>query len=171
LSNWFEDVTAQSIEPPLIETGHPESPTTLLPSHEAKLSGTTEFKGGWGWANDYVINWKNKGDQINWTVDVVNKGTHEIFVQYNCSEEFTLPEFMVNAGSNSNVSKIAEASDLETIHSPDRIKRGEVYEKKWSSMSLGTFELEEGENEISLTLNESMIEGWLEVKEVVIQQL
>ena len=102
LENWFKDVTQKGIKPSITQVGHNESPTTHLPAPEAKINGDVLFKGDRGWANDYIIDWKSKGDQANWEIEVVEDSRFEIFINYNCSKEFLPANLNVKIGDQTN---------------------------------------------------------------------
>ena len=170
LEKWFREVTQKGLEPVLTEVGYKESPITIFPAPEAKLTGHVQFKGGRGWANDYIIDWKNKGDQASWRFDLMEEGSVEVFIKYNCSKEFLPAKFKVTVGEKSKKFSIEEEADFGFVPSPDRLKRGEVYEKEWAKMSVGKFELEKGKQELMIQLLEEKSGGWLEVKEIDIEK-
>ena len=164
LEQWYEEVTKDGITPPAIQVGHMQSPTTILPAPEAQLNGNLQFKGGRGWANDYIVNWKDAGSDAVWDIESVTTGTYEVFALYNCSSTFLTSKLSVSLGIEEKDFRIQNATEYKFKDSPDRVKRGEVYEKKWARQSIGVFELENGEHQISLELEEKENQGWMELK-------
>jgi len=170
LEKWFKDVTQKGIKPSLTQVGHNNSLTTQLPAPEAKINGHVLFKGDRGWANDYIINWNKKNDQASWEIDVIKNGEFEFFIKYNCSKEFLPANFKIKIGENEKVFKIEKAFNNEFFSSPDRVKRGEVYEKEWGKISVGKFDLKKGKQEVRLQLQNEQTEGWMEIKGVEIRE-
>ena len=162
--NWFEEVTKDGIEPSMAEIGHPESPTTILPAPEAKLEGKLKFQGGMGWANDYITDWTKKGDKAIWKVETVQTGGYEIVLQYNCSKDFLNAKTTLNINDQPYDFTIVKEAENDFFRSPDRVVRGEVYEKEWAKQSLGSFLLQPIKQTISIELAEDQPNGWLEVK-------
>ena len=50
----------------------------------------------------------------------------------------------VEVGGKSLEAVVSEAHDPDPIPSPDRVPRGEVYEKVWASLTLGSVRLSKG---------------------------
>jgi len=169
--SWFKEVTNHRIAPPPIQLGHLESPVVKLPAPEAKLFGNLQFKGGMGWANDYIINWKDPGDYALWEVEAVSDGEYEFSLQYTCTEDFVNSIVNVQMGSQSLSSSVVKAYDPKFIPSPDRIARGEVYEKPWQTLNLGIQYVEKGSHLLTISTSRTSSIPSLELKSVVITKI
>lgn len=152
LTSWFNEVTELGITPPPVQIGFPESPATFLPAPEAKISTGLKFMGGRGWANDYIINWTKKGDQVTWPVEIQSTGEYEIIFHYDCSPDFVGTAFQVESNGIKDTVTINISDDHPFLPSPDRVKRGEVYEKNWSKSSAGKLTLTKVKGTVSVFL-------------------
>ncbi len=161
---WFEDVTKNHTAPPPIEIGHQNYRKVKLPAHEAKLKGGIEFKGGMGWANDYIVNWGSGNDVAIWQVDVIRETAIEIKVWYTASERSAGSEIAIEMNRQELKNTIKEVFDPEFVTSKDRIPRGEVYEKPWASLTLGTFQVTNGVHDIHLRVKENEDIDGLDIK-------
>ena len=148
----FKDVTKDGFETIPIPIGYPERPMVEMPSHEAFLEPPTRegisYYGRSGWANDYVTNWTDTDAYPWWAVDVVESGRYEVTLKYVCAEENLGATLRVTVAGQSVQGKIAKAHDPEPIPSPDRVPRGEVYEKVWAPLTLGTVDLPKGKTRL-----------------------
>lgn len=167
LENWFKEVTQNGIEPPLAEVGHSASPLVYLPAPEAQLVGNVVFEGGRGWANDWIKNWQGHNEAAIWEIKVVESGTYQFAVEY--------------TSDMAGVQLIIEAPDLisstiETIHdpdflpSPDRVTRGEVYEKEWKRLTVGEVHYEKGNHKVVLSCAKIPKNINLNIKAIVIEK-
>ena len=107
LENWFKEVTKNGITPELIEVGHSASLKTHLPAPEAKLKGTIQFEGGFGWANDWIKNWTSESDTAVWTIKVVESGQYQLVTKY--ASAATGMSLNATIDNNSVVQKIMTA--------------------------------------------------------------
>jgi arylsulfatase A-like enzyme len=161
---WFAEVTKAGIAPPPIPIGYPGEPTTELPAPEAQLNGSIEFKGRMGWANDYIINWASPADSAVWEVFPAEAGNYEVLADYTAAEPAVGAALQVRVRENRVRAVIPEAYDPKTLPSPDRVLRGEVYEKVWKRMSLGTLPIQKGRRSVILTIDRELPAAALEIK-------
>ena len=159
-------------EVPPIPVGHTASLSTFLPAPEAQLTNGVEFKGGYGWANDWIINWDN-GAEASWKLDNITSSNYEAVLHYNSSIESKGPLLLaLTPQSGNSISfAISEAFWPPYIASPDRVKRGEVYEKKWNQKSIGTFRLPSGDINLRLTGVQINTGDTLEVKGLTLTRI
>ncbi len=140
-----KDVTKAGFEPLPIHIGHPQWPVVVLPGHEAYLEPPSKkgisYKGRAGWANDWVTNWTTTEAYPWWEVEVVRTGRFEVTLMYICSKENVGVKVIVEIGGKSLEGVVSRAHNPDPIPSPDRVRRGEVYEKIWAPLTLGTVEL------------------------------
>ncbi len=166
----FEEVTKSGNTPPPIEIGHSESPQVVLPAPESKLYGGLKFKGGMGWANDWITTWKSEEDHASWKIEVVERGDFEVGIQYTCKPEDIGTTIIVEAGEKTIETIINEAHDPEYLPSPDRKKRIEVYEKQWKQLLVGTLSLMPGTYELKVKARQIKGQEVIELKAVVINK-
>lgn len=166
--NWYTEVTAFGLEPPPIELGYINYPRTLLPAPESSFTGGIEFKEGHGWANDWIINFRNPEDEISWKVKVMRNGTYDVTLR--------LDSPATNKGRELNLSrniliashKIDRAYISRNIDSPDRVKRKEVYQKEWPEMNFGEVYLEKGIYDLKLTTGMEGLNEDIEIMSMII---
>jgi arylsulfatase A len=143
-----KDVCQAGFEPPPIPVGYRHWPVVTLPGHEAFLEPASRqgisYKGPSGWANDYVTNWTSTEAHPWWPVEVVGAGRFEVMLMYVCAEENVGGKVRVEVGGKSLEAVVSKAHDPEPIPSPDRVPRGEVYEKVWAPLTLGSVRLSKG---------------------------
>jgi arylsulfatase A len=143
-----KEVTKAGFDPLPIHVGYAHWPVVTLPGHEAFLEPPSKqgisYRGRSGWANDYVTNWTGTEAYPWWPVDVVKAGRFEVTLMYVCAKENVGVKMRVEIGGKSLETVVSKAHDPEPIPSPDRVPRGEVYEKIWAPLTLGTVELGKG---------------------------
>ena len=171
LENWYKEVTKDGIEPSLVEVGHTESLITELPAPEAKISGgNITFEGGWGWANDWVNNWTSPKDLLAWKIKVVTAGTYQLKVLYGAKQKGIT--FKVSNRLKTLESTTQKANYPANIPSPDRVKRGEAYERIFAAeQDLGTIQLESEVTSLTLQALGTTADANLIVKGMVIEKV
>ena len=146
------DVTKAGFDFLPIPIGYPQRPEVMLPGHEAFLQPASRkgisYKGRAGWANDYVTNWTSTEAYPWWEVEVVKAGRFEVTLMYICSKENVGVKVRVEIGGKSVEGVVSKAHDPDPIPSPDRVRRGEVYEKIWAPLTLGTVGLSKGRTKL-----------------------
>ncbi len=160
---WFADVTSQGFERIAIDIGHDESPAVTLPGHEASLvTGGTATPGGGkktpgisyvgraGWANDWITNWTDANAFPQWPINVVSPGKYRVSLECSAPESAVGSKVQVRAGGNTLTAVIESSLPARQIDSPDRVKRGEVYEKVWPLVVLGDLDLPDGHSTLSV---------------------
>ena len=156
LSTAFEaaaaDVTRVGLTPLPIPIGYPQWPVVTLPGHEAFLEPDSRkgisYKGRSGWANDYVTNWTSTEAYLWWEIEVVESGRYEVTLMYICSRENIGVKVRVEAGEKRLEGVVNKAHNPAPLLSPDRIERGEVYEKIWAPLTLGDAKLGKGRTKL-----------------------
>lgn len=156
LSTAFEaaatDVTKTGFERIAIPIGYRQRPVVVLPGHEAFLQPSSRkgisYKGRAGWANDWITNWTSTEAYPWWEVEVVRGGRFEVTLMYVCPKENVGTKVRVQAGGKRLEGVVSKAHDPEPIRSPDRVPRGEVYEKVWAPLTLGVVKLAKGRTKL-----------------------
>jgi arylsulfatase A-like enzyme len=151
---WLSDVISNGIEPPPIPVGYEQAPLTCLPAPEAKLSGNLHFKGGAGWANDWITGFTSPNDSCYWEIDVNTPGEYKMYGRFAISNQFVPVKIQISNNLSTTVKEIYKEYQAPLIESPDRVKRGEVYERIWERVEMGTLKLPEGKQYIGIRLSE-----------------
>jgi arylsulfatase A len=126
------DVTKAGFDPLAIHIGHPQRPVVTLPGHEA------------------VTNWTSIEAYPWWEVEVVGAGRFEVTLMYICSKDNVGTKVMVEIGGKNLEGVVSRAHNPDSIPSPDRVRRGEVYEKNWAPLTLGTIKLKTGRTKLTV---------------------
>ena len=141
------DVTKDGFDLP-IHVGYPQWPLVVLPGHEAHFKtyagGGISYVNQYGWANDWITNWTDIRAYQWWDVKVVDSGRFEITLMYICRAGDIGAKVRVEIAGQKVGGIIARAHDPEPVYSPDRVPRGEVVEKVWAPLKLGTVNLKPG---------------------------
>ena len=152
--DWYADVTSRGFYPIPIPVGYSEWPEVVMPGHEAFL----ELKNGkgisyydkHGWANDWIANWTDTRAYPYWEIEVVEAGKFKIVLDYVCPEASVGATFEIRAAGSSIRGQVQKAHDPPLIPSPDRVKRKEVYEKVWNTLTVGEFFLKKGRTQLQI---------------------
>ena len=147
---WFADVTRAGFARPPIPVGYPQAPLVEMPAPEANLHGNVRFMGGIGWANDWLTNWQSTDDYVSWELDVVRGGRYEVTLMYTCPKTDVGSRIRVEIGAQAAEVVVDRAHDPEPIPSPDRVPRGEVYEKVWAPLRAATVQLPKGRTQLTV---------------------
>jgi arylsulfatase A len=145
---WLRDVARRPPERPPIAVGYDEMRTVELPAPEAYLRGGLRWKGSAGYANDWITGWTSTRDEAAWEVDVVRAARYEATLLYTCPEGDAGSRIRIEAGGKAVEAELARAHDPAPLPSPDRVPRGEVYEKEWGELPMGTLELPQGRTQL-----------------------
>jgi len=164
---WFRDITKTGVEPPKIQVGHPSVPSVELPASDAKKEGGVSFKGKMGWANDWFVGFSSESDHVYWELESVKMSEYEIFAQLSNTGPL---EIILGLNGEELRTEIAETHVAELIPSPDRIPRGEVYEKNWSLVYLGKSRFEKGDMNLKLRINGKGETGF-ELKSIILKKV
>jgi arylsulfatase A len=146
------DVTKEGLAPLPIPVGYPQWPIVTLPGHEAFLEPSTRegisYMGRSGWANDYITNWTSTEAYPWWEVEVVKAGLFEVTLMYTCPKEDIGVKVRAEIGKKSLEGVVNKTHNPSPLPSPDRVPRGEVYEKIWASLTLGAVKLNKGRTKL-----------------------
>jgi hypothetical protein len=120
--------------------GYKEAPGIILPAPQAFFEGEIEYHGA-GWANDWLDNWTGTDASAWWNLDVVDTGTYEIVVEYTVAEPNLGTRIRFSVEDSFVEGIFDQPHDPGFILSPDRLPRGEVYEKEsWAFKNLGAIQ-------------------------------
>jgi len=169
--SWFDEVTKDLPESRPIPVGYDEAPIVTLPAVESSFSGNITFHGNSGWSNDWITNWTSVQDSVWWELEVVDAGVYSVAIEYTLSEDNEGVEISAFASGDMLTKTINESFDPEIIPSPDRVERGEVYEKEWAVAELAEIYLEEGAQKIHFKSNQIPGRASVDLKNVIIKKL
>ena len=169
--DWFLEVTKNLPKSRPIPVGFDKSPKTYLPAVESSFSGEIIFEGTSGWSNDWLVNWKSTNDQVWWDLDIVEAGDYEVIVEYTLEKGSEGVKLIASLDELQNSITINDAFDPEFIPSPDRVERGEVYEKEWALKSFGNMYLKEGNQRLILRTTQIPGNKSIELKGLQLKKL
>ena len=180
---WFADVTSQGFAPIPTDVGHDQSPAVTLPGHEASLvtndaaprSGAKKaagisYVGRAGWANDWITNWTDVNAFPQWRINVVSPGKYRVSLECSVPESAVGSKVQVRASGKTITAVIESPLSARQVDSPDRIKRGEVYEKVWPRIVLGYFDLPKGRAKLSVHPLDMVGDRFIDLKAVHIRR-
>lgn len=168
---WFVEVTKDLPKSRPIPVGFEDAPIVYLPAVESSFSGDISYQGKSGWSNDWLTNWKNTSDKVWWDLDVIEEGVFQIVAEYTLRKGDAGAIIKATIDGNQVNNRIKEFYDPEIIPSPDRVERGEVYEKKWAQFEIGTLLIPEGKQRI--TIENTVINGTkgIDLKGVILKRM
>jgi arylsulfatase A len=124
-----------------------------------------------GYANDWIAGRQSTDDRVWWDVDVVRAGKYEVTLMYTCPESDVGARIRAEARGESVEGVLTRAHDPAPIPSPDRVPRGEVYEKVWAPLMLGTLALEKGRTNLTVKALTRPGKAVMELKAVRLRSL
>lgn len=145
--DWYTSVRPDSYQAPPIPV---MSSSTMCTAEEGELQGPLSFKGGFGWANDYAINWASQRAGIHWELDVAQAGSYEIKLHYFAKANIPEAQLSLHHGDSEQSVNSLSAYYQDFPNSTDRVTRGEVYEHYWKEVSIGSIELPAGRQQIKI---------------------
>ena len=109
-----------------------------------------EHNGNTSWANDWIPNWTDAHAYAWWPLRVVEPGTFEVSLLYICPQEHLGTRLRVEVAGETLNEAVRKAHNPDPVPSPDRVPRGEVYEKIWVPLAIDAVRLEPGETRLIL---------------------
>ena len=140
---WIEEVTAEAGGRFPIPVGHKQMPLVEITTPEGKWTGGLKF-GGRHANNNWLTGWTSLDASVTWDLDVVHAGRYEIALVYICPKDDVGSRVRVEVGGASVEGVVAKAQEPNFVPSPDRVPRGEVRERVWAPLALGTVTLPKG---------------------------
>ncbi len=167
---WFRDVTRQPIVRPRIEVGHHDWPVEKLTIPEAYFTGSIRWYNKWGFAHDWLTDWKETRDTIWWEVDVVEAGTFAVKVVYACDEDAVGTVLQVESGEATTFGPIQKAHPPRPKLRPTRSAKVR-YIQTFSQLRLGEITLPKGKSRITLRALESKGRQIADIHSIILQRL
>ena len=168
---WFAGVTRDGLDPPRIAAGHPAAPLVELPATEAARGGGVAFKGGQGWAHDWITNWSGVEDRVSWQLEAVRRGRFEAAVHYALDAADPRSTLILDIDGGTRLSARVAAAPAPVIARPDRHPRTEVPERRWATFRLGTIALDPGPHTLTLRTGGISAPQGLALKAVTLRAL
>lgn len=168
IAGWYADVTQDLPYQPAIPVGYEESPVVTLPAPEAELDGGVHFFGGNGWANDWLFGFEDGENTASWTLDVKKEGIYDVHLTYAAIPWSKRENILIYTEAEMLYFAVPERMNAFVVKSPDRVPRGEVIERKWPTVKVGSFNLKKGEEKLYVGFN-GELKSRLEVKAVVLK--
>ncbi len=137
-----------------------------MPAHESIPSGNASFKGGMGWANDWLTNLQEENDSVYWLIQPENTLRCQAKILYNAGPGTVGMNLEVSTNSQSKLITLNAPFVGEVIPSPDRFPRKEIYEKTWGELDFGELEIDVSDDFISIKPSQqnTMTHNDLEIK-------
>lgn len=165
-NQWLKDVTKDGLAPPSIEIGHRDIPSVELPAPDAASIAHLEFSGKSGWANDWLIGWSDDA-RATWKLKALGENHYQVLVELSHPSTEDL-KLNLRCGEN-QLQHALEGEWIATeLPSPDRVRRGEVYERDWPLVDIGVMKISPGNHSLVLSAEGSDI-SHLEVKSIRLQ--
>lgn len=142
--------------------GDARTERTELPARDAIAKGSTIKRSAAAPNCSYFTSWKSDDDRILWNIEVLEPGEYEVWLQYNAPEASVGSVIEMRYGELVGTTEIKKPFLAKPYGSEkDRVeRRGESLMKPFEMMSLGKFNLQPSQGELSLALKEIQgIEG------------
>ena len=144
--------------------GYPGSVYTQIPARDGMTLGGIIRSNRYPNCS-FFTNWTSTEDVITWDVDVMETAMYEVVLYYTCKPENVGGMYQLSHGPASVSFTIEEAHDPpEYGMDEDRDPRIESYVKDFKPMSLGKVEFKEGRGLLTLTANELVGGGGIDVR-------
>jgi len=132
--------------------GYPEFPATLLPARDGVPHGNVR-RSARAPNCSYFTNWTSKEDKITWDIEVANAGQYEAVIFYTCPMNDVGSTVELAYNRSRARGKVTEPHDPPSVGAEfDRVDRGsESFVKDFLPLGLGTFRLEKGRGELTLS--------------------
>jgi hypothetical protein len=173
VAKWKQEVLPKSRKDDRPFTvGYPEFPATLLPARDGVPHGNIR-RSGKAPNCSYFTNWIGKKDKITWDIEVANTGQYEAVIFYTCPINEIGSTIELSFKQNKIHGKVTEPHDPPAVGAEfDRVDRGsESFVKDFRPLSLGTFRLEKGRNELTLSVVNIQGKQVMEVRAVMLTLL
>ena len=160
--NWFLKATAKGIQPELIQIGHKNISEVVLPAQECNMYGGLKYKGGDGWANDWLIDWNTRTDSAKWIVEAVDSQRYRLVLN---GSSGSLSKFIVTIDNKTYQLDIKSDMRATLIPNRDKFPRTEVEEMEWKEIASVDVEISKGTHSIMLAPADDSADG-IEIKAI-----
>ena len=147
--NWYRELSLDGLNPPPVPIGYHTNDTVNLHVPDALLKGSLRYNGK-GWSSDYLVDWKDVNDSVILPLYVYSSGTYEFSLQYACNVEEVGTRFQLSYKEQKITNQITIPNDAPFLEMPNVASLGRSQIKEWAELTLGTMELEKGEQKMVL---------------------
>lgn len=158
--HWYLQATSKGVIPELIQLGHEKISEVILPAQEGVMYGGLSYQGD-GWANDWLIHWKDPADSAVWTVNAIEQNSYSLVLSGSASSS---ANFTVAIDEKIFPIEIKSAMQAPVIPNRDKFPRTEVEEKSWSEIATLDVEIDKGIHTIKLFPSD--VSGNVELKAI-----
>ncbi len=168
--DWFVDVRKVPIERPVIDIGHSDWPETKLTVPEARMDEGLRWYNGWGFAHDWITDWKKAGEKIWWETKIINGGRYKVSLKYACDEDMIGTKLQVSASGSSVEGVIRAAHAPKPVQRLTRIKK-KRFVQTFTTQELGEIELKSGESKVMMELTHPANKTTLDVHSLILKRV
>ncbi|MEM8913776.1 MAG: hypothetical protein AAGC97_18600, partial [Planctomycetota bacterium] len=137
---------------------------------QGKLTGTIRFHGK-GFHHDWITNWTNPRDQIDWDIRVVEPGDYHVSVKYTCPKSDVGSQIRISVDDQDVTAIVEPAYDPDRFPNRDRAPRTGELEKPWATLDIGTIYLNEGVAKLTLSADTMPGTQVMDVREVTLSKI
>ena len=173
VTKWMQEVLPKSPKDDRpFPVGYPEFPATLLPARDGVPHGNVRRSAGAPNCS-FFTNWTSTEDNITWNIEVATNGNYEAVIYYTCPIQDVGSKVELRFGNSQVQAKIIEPHDPPLVGAEfDRVpRRGESYVKDFRPLGLGTFRLEKGRGELTLSALDAPGRQVMDVRAVMLSLL
>lgn len=116
-----------------------------LLAHEGEPQGTTRFQDQYGWANDFFVDLGMDG--AYWPIATAKSGTYAATIRYHL-EANAARTLVLSTDKGNEISVRLPVAVTEQIPVADRVKRKEVYPRKWAEVKLADLPISAGSSRL-----------------------
>ena len=148
---WWNDAHKGAYRRMSIPVGHAQQNPVVLNASES-FPKRLKFHHGPGYAHDWLTGWDNTDATVAWEIDVAYPGQYEVEIQYLCPEADAGSSVAIRCG-NSVVHGMTSGGSTTNIPLPHRVENEhqKYINRRWSTLRLGTLQLEKGERRITVS--------------------
>lgn len=168
-AKWAEVRKGQTGRQP-IPVGYDQMPVVTMPTPEGTWSGGLRF-GGRHANNNWLTGWTSTKAEVHWDVEVVRPGRYELALLYICPKEDVGSTIRIGVAGQTVQGKLTKAMEPNFVPSPDRVKRAEVYERRWAPFTIGTVTLPKGRARLTVRATHIPGSAAMDLKAVVVRRL
>jgi arylsulfatase A-like enzyme len=130
--------------------GYREFPLTVLPAQDGQFEGTELLYSSRHPNASWMTGWTSTAAYPYWDVEVHTAGTYEVSIKYTCAAEDIGAVLQFELLGQTLRGKVTEAFDPPLTPAPDRVPRGESYDKPFATLQLGNVDLPTGRGKLVL---------------------
>jgi arylsulfatase A len=168
--DWFVDARKVPIVRPVIDVGHAQWPETKLTVAEAYKSEGLRWYNKWGFAHDWITDWKKAGQKIWWQNRVVTGGRYRVSLRYACAQDMVGSQLKVSAGGVAITGEIKAAHTPNPVQRPTRIKKPR-FVQTFVVEELGEIELKAGETKTMIELGKPTGESSIDLHSLIWERM